>query len=599
MSQVASVASADYRTSWARAISCFQEALSQDISKRHTMLVSGTEAIQACGRRFQWQQAGSLLGVLQGHALADLVSYNSAIGVCQKCQNWSLALGLLSVISLARLVPDIISFNSLMSACEGHWAFAVDLLGRVEKQGCESPNVITYSTVINACDKGSCWFVALFILETMQKRVVLPNVVTFSSAISRCAEGGRWDIAIFLLISMAAWRVDRNVISYNCAISACEATGQWAIALSLLTLMEEDVLQPDVVSYNTAISACAGRWAMAWQHFCKMRSCLIRCDAMSYHNLGHVCRDAGTDPNADKGNWLVASFALQSIRRGQLQQDSITCSLWIRCGVESWHMALRVLSTIANGSVEQNCVNLSSVLSYCKGKCPWQVAFAVLGSGPVDTVVCNGILRVLDADQWFASLAFFENMCNSDQNPSIVTFSTVMKACKAKWLMTQTALSRISHLQLEQNVVSFGSCMDICEQHQEWMRAMNLFVHMSLNGLLMNLIIGNSLLGALRSEEWAIALGVFELLGSRSILLDEISYNGAISACKASVQDRASVQSQLNSHQELPKVTVRKKHLGYHAVRFCCFLLDEVGRAGSIDILGFYTQLPVPRAAWS
>ena len=213
MSQVASVASADYRTSWARAISCFQEVLSQDISKRHTMLVSGTEAIQACGRLFQWQQAGSLLGVLQGHALADLVSYNSAIGVCQKCQNWSLALGLLSVISLARLVPDIISFNSLMSACEGHWAFAVDLLGRVEKQGCESPNVITYSTVINACDKGSCWFVALFILETMQKRVVLPNVVTFSSAISGCAEGGRWDIAIFLLIAMAAWRVDRNIIS--------------------------------------------------------------------------------------------------------------------------------------------------------------------------------------------------------------------------------------------------------------------------------------------------------------------------------------------------------------------------------------------------
>ena len=415
MSQVASVAS-EYTTSWARAISCFQEVLSQDVSRSHTVMVSGTEAIQACGRLFQWQQAGGLLGFLQGHALADLVSYNSAIGVCQKCQNWSLALGLLSLICLARLVPDIISFNSLMSACEGHWAFAVALLGKVEKQGCESwmllmPNVVTYSSVMNACDKGSCWSVALFILETMQKRVVLPNVVTFSSAISGCAKGGQWDIAIFLLISMVAWRVDRNIISYNCAISACEATGQWAIALSsLLTLMEGNVLLPDGVSYNTAISACAGRWTMAWQHLCKMRLCLIRCDAMSYHNLVDVCRETRTDPNADKGNWLVASFALQSIRRGQLQQDSITCSLWVRCGVESWHMALRVLSTIANGSVERNCVNLSSVLSYCKEKCPWQVAFAVAGSDPVDTVVCNGILRVLDADQWFASLAFVENM---------------------------------------------------------------------------------------------------------------------------------------------------------------------------------------------
>ena len=43
--------------------------------------------------------------------------------------------------------------------------------------------------------------------------------------------------------------------------------------------MEEDVLQPDVVSYNTAISACAGRWAMAWQHFCKMQKF---CQVMPY-----------------------------------------------------------------------------------------------------------------------------------------------------------------------------------------------------------------------------------------------------------------------------------------------------------------------------
>ncbi len=71
------------------------------------------------------------------------------------------------------------------------WGMLWDLLG-VEHgscmQGCER-SVITYSSLISACEKAGDWKLALEFFDECTKDNCRPNVITFNSLISACSQG--------------------------------------------------------------------------------------------------------------------------------------------------------------------------------------------------------------------------------------------------------------------------------------------------------------------------------------------------------------------------------------------------------------------------
>ena len=60
--------------------------------------------------------------------------------------------------------------------------------------GCQR-NVITFSSLISACEKAGCWELALEMLSDMHKEGCAPNVVTYNSLITACAQGCQWEKA--------------------------------------------------------------------------------------------------------------------------------------------------------------------------------------------------------------------------------------------------------------------------------------------------------------------------------------------------------------------------------------------------------------------
>ena len=58
------------------------------------------------------------------------------------------------------------------------------------QRGCER-NVITYSSLVSACEKAGRWQLALELLEEMHRDACKPNVVTFNSLIAACGQGAQ------------------------------------------------------------------------------------------------------------------------------------------------------------------------------------------------------------------------------------------------------------------------------------------------------------------------------------------------------------------------------------------------------------------------
>lgn len=50
---------------------------------------------------------------------------------------------------------SVITYSSLISACEkaGHWELAVELFNEMHQEGC-APNTVTYNSLITACAQG-------------------------------------------------------------------------------------------------------------------------------------------------------------------------------------------------------------------------------------------------------------------------------------------------------------------------------------------------------------------------------------------------------------------------------------------------------------
>jgi pentatricopeptide repeat protein len=65
---------------------------------------------------------------------------------------------------------------------------AVDVFESMVARGCER-NVITYSSLITACEKAGRWELALQLFEDMQREGCKPNVVTYNSLITACGNG--------------------------------------------------------------------------------------------------------------------------------------------------------------------------------------------------------------------------------------------------------------------------------------------------------------------------------------------------------------------------------------------------------------------------
>eukprot|EP00973_Karenia_brevis_P048957 6789658-Karenia_brevis.AAC.1 len=73
-------------------------------------------------------------------------------------------------------MPDVISFNAAISACEkgGRWEHAVLVLDKLLNSG-TTADVISFSAAMSACAKGGQWLHALSTFDKMRNAGMVPE----------------------------------------------------------------------------------------------------------------------------------------------------------------------------------------------------------------------------------------------------------------------------------------------------------------------------------------------------------------------------------------------------------------------------------------
>jgi pentatricopeptide repeat protein len=153
--------------------------------------------------------------------------------------------------------PTIVTYNSAIAACSraGNANMALQLLTSCKSRGVV-PDKITYTTVISACARARPVKAqkALEIFQSMRAEGVKPDVVTFTAVIDACAKGGPR-----MRVAAAPLDVEQN---YEERQSKPQAPPVYKTGPSLaLELMEEMVVGEGIVpngfTYGAVINAAA------------------------------------------------------------------------------------------------------------------------------------------------------------------------------------------------------------------------------------------------------------------------------------------------------------------------------------------------------
>eukprot|EP00439_Symbiodinium_sp_Y106_P069478 s1449_g11.t4 len=215
----------------------------------------------------QWILALEVLSQVEAKSLQlDVISYVSAISVCERTGQANMALRLLTEMR-ARRLQSIIALNAAISACGRgeQWQQALILFSGAEHQQL-AVDVVTCGAAVSACEKAGQWVQALQLLSSAHAGRLRINVVALSAGISACEKAVRWEEALWLLFDLEVWQLEADVTSYSAAISACEKAAEWRRALQLLSQAEDQGLQVNLITLSAGLML-EKLWAHGCLHF--------------------------------------------------------------------------------------------------------------------------------------------------------------------------------------------------------------------------------------------------------------------------------------------------------------------------------------------
>ncbi|CAJ1327072.1 unnamed protein product [Effrenium voratum] len=498
-----------------------------------------------------------------------VVSFNSALGVCDRSSQWQAALQLfdampkakirrseISFLALgsqrpleafhallqARVRVSGLSFNSAISSLSGpgSWRQSLDLLGAMGNRQLQADNISCSATM--GC-LSSHWRHAMRVFRMVLRAQVQADAVSYNTAISACAGFG-WQHALRLLQSAG---FSASVISYNAAISSCGQGGHWRQAL----LVKEQGGEANLVSFNAAISACekGGQFQAAWRLLSSMAAARIKPTVVSYNACISACN----------GLWPAALHLLESMARSQIRRDVISFSGAVSSCEGHWPEALSLMAWMLRAQIEADAVSLNAAISTTEKGRAWQWAVALLESmhrtSLADAISYNAAISACDsAGEWAKALQLLCAMQRRSVRPTVVSFNAAISSCEAAWVLALCLLESMEVAGLLPDVITFTSAISSCAYALQWQSAL-LLLHQAMASHPMDVAGYNSVLHCYsRASKPQRALALFQAMPDTLVEADAISYQEVMPSAESARAFLPLAQMFWNLHLTAAKV---------------------------------------------
>ena len=229
-------------------------------------------SIDACARAQQVSKASQLLTTMRRHQLEpNAYNYSAVINACAEAKSFEAAESWLETGS----VLNTACYNAVIKSCTRARAAdrAILTLYNMTRRGL-SPDVISFNSAITACvgSKSNAVKKAESVLEIMRQATVEASAVTFKSLIDVCAKSGDVPRAEFWYSKMAEAGFELDLQTLRMLMNASATSGDvqrtewWFHASSRSAAAGQ-------MEYNVMMKACveAGQIQEAEQWYLKMR----------------------------------------------------------------------------------------------------------------------------------------------------------------------------------------------------------------------------------------------------------------------------------------------------------------------------------------
>jgi len=434
-----------------------------------------SSAIAACARSHppKTQQALDLLreAVEEKELEMSVTGFNAAIAACAQMENWK------SAIKLLERMEEASEKAAELEAEEDE----NDSDNEMHRFLIPEPDMVTYATILSACERGEQWSLVLNYAQTMENRGLELDGLAITSCLHACQQLGLAEEALKYLEQMKTVhpvapitaRLERSsakqplkgpdAVAYRLAISACARGGAWKDGIRLLQKYEQETGQaPGVVAYTAAITGCeyAGKWKEAFHLLDRMRKAGVEPNEVTMAAVIGACANALSNGEAESevedvedvdsneavrkagGSMpLVQKKALQLLSLMKKMPDMADPNIQvynaaIRVCAEACDLkgAFRLLEEVEELEIERTEITYGSMMTACQRVGDIQSASKVFQKLKEDDIVPNEIIYgaaiscCRKSKQSERALLLLRKMLKEGLAPNRATLNTVLMA---------------------------------------------------------------------------------------------------------------------------------------------------------------------------
>ncbi|CAL1163828.1 unnamed protein product [Cladocopium goreaui] len=436
------------------------------------------------------------------------------------------------------------------------WRRSQLLLGSVQ------PDLILYTTAINACEQHMQWPSAVTLLQACRDTLGIEDITATSVVATALGMDGQWQHAMHLFQGSGASLGD--LTAQNIQLSACEKGKEWRTAMSAFhSFRLRRLTVTDRISSNALLSACGVRekWRQALNIFQSVMSSVQR-SIVSYSALLNAFETAST--------WKKSQDVFVSLHQNHMKMNLICCNIAMSACErgDQWKAALLHLDSLDKAQLEGNVITEGSVLaSGFEHRNGMAFSHAMFRNHAAEALEMGGmvllefLLRVLKQCSEPATASTRITSTNSAlrrrfrfrhgslrclrlrgkapgqggarpalstlrSRPDVVEQNSIISA-QGRWSRWEDALQSFTQRR-DATVVTYNALQSAARRGNQWTRALQI-LDQALASVKVDLLTWTSIID-LKEQRWHAALASLAEIRRSDLRLDSISQSAALTA---------------------------------------------------------------------